>query len=277
MKSRLFFVLLLMSLLSTACLNDRSASTQAIETKTANAASTPGSKNTSLIAMSNAAVATTPANKSAQAAEASQKPVQSLTADQAASALPNLLGNDFFPIKSYESSPLIGDFNGDGFSDAAFVVGAQDRNGEANELVNPYENLCFLTADVSFENIITGGFVPARLKQSCAETEKKKSVLQAKESQYGLFVVFGDERGLQNVSRRDDAFGRKFLLLDAAYQNEHIQKISANDGKDKFAAKIRGCVPSNVKSDVIASVNSDGGTLAIYFDGKKFNYKQCGD
>lgn len=71
-------------------------------------------------------------------------------------------------------------------------------------------------------------------------------------------------------------FGRKFMLLDAVYEDESIQRVTA-DAKESFAAKIKSCVPSNKKGDIIASVNSDGGTLAIYFDGKKFNYKQCGD
>lgn len=273
MRIRLLFALLLMSLLSTACLNDSSVSSQATSTKTDPAQS---SKNNSVAVTSNPAVKTTPADKPAQATEKTQRTIRSLSTDEVMSALPNLLGNDFFLIKSYEPPYLIGDFNGDGYSDVAIVVGAQDRYGEAGELVNPADNLCYLTVDVSFQNIITGGFVPARPKQSCGETEKKKSVLQAKESQYGLFIAFGDEQGLQNVSRKDDAFGRKFLLLDAAYQKETIQKVTVG-AKNELAVKIRNCVPSNVKSDVIASANSDGGTLAIYFGGKKFNYKQCGD
>lgn len=274
MKSRLFFALLLMPLLFTACVNDSSVSSQATETKTDVLA--PDNKNKSTVGTSNAAVKTTPANNSASSPGKTQKTIQSFSTDEVTNALPNLLGNYFFLIESYQPPHLIGDFNGDGYSDAAIVVGARNRNGEAGEIVNPAENLCYLTVDVSFQNILTGGFVPARPKQNCGETEKKKSVLQPKESQYGLFIVFGDEQGLRNVSRKDDAFGRKFLLLDAVYQNEHIQKAAA-DAKDEFAVKIRSCIPSNIKSDVIAAVNSDGGTLAIYFDGKKFNYKQCGD
>lgn len=273
MKIQLFFLSLSMSVLFTGCLNDGSVSSREEETKNIAAENI---KNDPVAQTSNTPVKTTVAGKSEQSDEEPRKTAQSFLNDDLTGALPNLLGGNFFLIKSYEPPFLIGDFNGDGYSDAAVVVGAQDRNGEKGEMVNPVENLCYLTVDVSFQNIITGGFVPARPRQSCAETEKKKSVLQAKQSQYGLFVVFGDKQGLQNVSRKDDAFGRKFLLLDAVYQNENIQKVTA-DAKGKFAVKVRSCVPANVKSDVIASVNSDGGTLAIYFDGKKFNYKQCGD
>lgn len=263
-----------MPLLFTGCLDNSPVSSREKEVKNI---AVESSKNNPVAQTNNTPVRTTAnAAKSGQSAEKIQKTAQSFSADELTNALPNLLGSYFFLIKNYESPYLIGDFNGDGFSDAAIVVGAQDRGGETGEIVNPVENLCYLTVDVSFQNIITDGFVPARPKQNCGETEKKKSVLQAKESQYGLFVVFGDEQGLKNVSRKDDAFGRKFLLLDAVYQNEHIQKIVA-DAKDSFAVKIRKCIPSDVKSDVIASVNSDGGTMAIYFNGKKFDYKQCGD
>ena len=272
MKIQLHFVLCLTCLLLTACLNDSPASSQTKDTnKTAQI-----NKNNSLTEADNVLTSSTPVKKSDDSMETPSKKVQSISDDGLKKVLPDLLGNYFFVIESDKPSYLIGDFNGDGYADAAVVVGAQDRNGETGEMVNPYENLCYLTVDVSFQNIITGAFVPARPKQSCREAENKKSVLQAKQSQYGLFVVFGDEQGLQNVSRKDDAFGRKFLLLDAVYENESIEKISF-DTKDKFAEKIRKCVPSNIKSDVIATVNSDGGTLAIYFDGKKFSYKQCGD
>lgn len=262
-----------MPLLFMACLSDGSVSSQ---TKEMNGNSAQGNKGNLIVKTNNATVEPTPVSKSDQLSKEARKTTQTFSTEELVKELPNLLGSYFFLIESYKPSYLIGDFNGDGYSDAAVVVGAQNKFGEAGETVNPYQNLCYLTVDVSFQNIITGGFVPARPQQSCREAENKKSVLQAKNSKYGLFVVFGDEQGLRNVSSRDDAFGRKFMLLDAVYENESIQKITA-DAKDSFAVKIKSCVPSNIKGDIIASINSDGGTLAIYFDGKKFNYKQCGD
>ena len=205
-----------------------------------------------------------------------QKSKHDSTENELKNALPALLGNDFLLIKSEKPPFLIGDFNGDGNDDAALVVGAQDRYGKSGELVNPFENLCFLSVDVSFQNIVKNSFVPARPRQNCGDIEKQKSRLEPKESNYGLFVVFGDANGLQSISQSGEAFGRKFLLLDAAYPKEGVEKVVLNS-KDGTAAKIKNCVPSGIKSDVIAASNADGGTTAIYFDGKRFNGKQCGD
>lgn len=173
MKSKLFFALLLMLLLFTACVNNSSISSQATETKTDIAAQ--GNKNNSAVGTSNAAVKTTPANNSASSPGKTQKTIQSFSTDEVMNALPNLLGNYFFLIESYEPPHLIGDFNGDGYSDAAIVVGARNRNGEAGEIINPAENLCYLTVDVSFQNILTGGFVPARPKQKDSERARRKA------------------------------------------------------------------------------------------------------
>ncbi len=269
MKTKYYFILCLMCWVLTACIADSSASSQT--NKTAQI-----SKNNSIAEAKNVPTTQTPVKKLSDATEKPSEKVQSISDNELNEMLPNLLGSCFFLIESYEPSHLIGDFNGDGYADAAVVVGAQDKFGEAGETVNPYENLCYLSVDVSFQNILTDAFVSARPQQSCRETEKKKSVLQAKQSQYGLFIIFGDNQGLKSVSRKDDAFGRKFMLLDAVYEDETFEKIAA-DAKDEFALKIKKCVPSNIKSDIITSINSGGGSLAIYFDGKKFNHKQCGD
>ncbi|MEP6923225.1 MAG: FG-GAP repeat protein [Pyrinomonadaceae bacterium] len=273
MRVQLLFGMLLLPLFFVSCSNNNTVSSQVEQTEDN---STQSNKSNAVTTAKTTTATKTSAGNLARPTEKTQKSTRELSTDELISALPGLLGNDFFLIKSYEPSHLIGDFNGDGYSDAVVVVGAQDRYGEPGELVNPVENLCYLSVDVSFQNIIKGSLVPARPKQNCREIEKKKSVLEPKESQYCLFVVFGDEQGLENVSRRSDAFGQKFLLLDAVYQNENIEKAAAN-AKDGFAVKIKSCVPSSVKSDLIGSVNSEGGTMAIYFDGKKFVWTQCGD
>jgi len=273
MRAQSFLGLFLLPLFFANCLNSNSDTSQIKQDEIDSAQS---NRSNTVDKANKTPVAKTSVDDTAQAIKETQKTTQTISIDELMSALPNLLGNDFFLFKSSEPSYLIGDFNGDGYSDAAIIVGAQDRYGEPGELVNPVENLCYLSVDVSFQNIINGSFVPARPKQNCGEIEKKKTFLRSKQSQYGLFIVFGDKNGLQDISRRDDAFGQKFLLLDAVYKNENIEKVAAN-ATNQFAVKIKGCVPQNIKSDLISSVNPYGGTMAIYFDNKKFNSKECGD
>ncbi len=188
-------------------------------------------------------------------------------------------GDTFAVVDSYQPDYLTGDFNGDSSADIAIVGTAVERNDENSAPVNILDKLCQANADVSLQNIYREkSFLPARPKQSCSQLEAKKDLLKpTKNSQYGLFVMFGDKNGWKNAVKQLQ-YGKKIVLLDALFKydfsKKNVKAISLIEkdfvGEDCFNAQAKG--------DMILSGDAlSTDAIVIYFDGRKFGWQPCGN
>lgn len=214
--------------------------------------------------------------------EAKEK-LSNVTSQELQELLENHFSN-FFLIDSYKPFHLQGDFNGDKNQDIAIVIGAQDRHAETGTLANLAEGLCYAGVDTSFQNMRAGVFLPARPRQNCSAVEGKKALLQTEYSQYGLLIVLSNQEGWREVLKQE-AFGQKFLLLDAVFEAENNETTDKTDklivvrkSQSKQLQPVdAACLPPAAKGDGIFSGELEAGGKVIYFDGKKFMWTQCGD
>jgi len=109
-----------------------------------------------------------------------------------------------------------------------------------------------------------------RLKREGFEPTKKDLT----DSKIALTVIFGGEK---SWNREYGGEGRSFLLLDAVYSQNDCPDcqtilIKKTDKKSSYA----DCLPVDAVGDALFSGGEEAGKV-VYFDGKRFNQKQCGD
>lgn len=170
----------------------------------------------------------------------------------------NVKGDNFFEA----------DFNGDGCKDAAIIVKAVDEYPIDGEINNA---LRFQMAETIVQNLEKGGLMNLQRtkKEGFKPTEKDLT-----DSKIALAVIFGGEK---SWNWEYGGEGRLFLLLDSVFsQNDcpDCQTVLVNK-TDKKSSRA-DCLPSVAVGDALFSGGEEAGR-AIYFDGKKFDQKQCGD
>lgn len=210
--------------------------------------------------------------------EDSQISTPAVSAAELKQILPSAL-KGFRVVDSYKPFYLKGDFDGDKNIDIAIVVEANDKSSKTNQTNDSYQGLCQISNDISVQNVNTKGFAAARAGRNCSEFQSRN--LKLKNSPYALFIVLSQRQNWKTVVEQKDAFGKKFLLLDAVfkynYENKkqaplNLQLLSKNTETGK-----EDCVSPKAKGDSILSGEAESAALAIYFDKTKFVSEQCGD
>ena len=184
----------------------------------------------------------------------------------------------------YQPHLIEGDFNGDHLTDAAIVVGAEDRTSEqTNAIGDLFVGLPYIAEGVSFQNLRTNASLLAKPKQSAMDIEKYKARLKPA-SKLGLLIILSGGNGAKaggdgdnwkaELSKTD--YDKKFLLLDVLFGGDSENRA---DKTEWLSTVQRGenCLPAVAKGEGIFSGDAQSAGKVIYFNGRNFAWTQCGE
>ncbi len=177
----------------------------------------------------------------------------------------NLVGD--FIVDETQESVFEGDFNGDGCQDIALIVGATDAYRKIEDINDAASNT---NIAVIKQNLRTGAKLMPQIRKENGNVFPTK---MKSESSRALVIILGSKSGW---NWKHGVEGKVFLLLDSVFtvkdcpdcHSELVPRNSQKQGSD--------CFPKNSKGNGIFTGGEEAGKL-IYFDGKLFNWTQCGD
>lgn len=234
--------------------------TPSISNVSAAAASPTVEKSNSADSKTSAKTASTPSNN--------QNAV-SVSGDWA-QAIRNSLG-ELFVANDFKPSSIEADFNGDGVGDRVFVVKV---NKTSNNSMTWSKALPRLSSNLNIKNMTNGFAVSASPRADASVLEKNKARLVSKD-EYALLIVHGSAQGV-NSAIADDQTNNKFLLLNSVFPADFEDKSSAPD-LISVVLPDNSCKPKQTRGAAIFSGDPESGGKVIFFNGKNYNWKQCGD
>ena len=263
MRIQQYFVLLLVCLLLTACLNDSSASPQMNQTDNKPAQNT---KNNSIAETSKAPIKSTPISDCHQN-NPPDNAAELLPNDKSVAGLNQMISNlvGDFVVDESRKSIFEGDFNNDGCQDIALILVVPDADNKTINDAASNTNIAVIKQNLRTKAKLLpqtrkehGSIFPAAIKS---------------QSDRALIVIIGNKSGW---NWKHGIEGKIFLLLDSVFTVKdcpdcHTESVPRNSQKQGY-----DCFPKNSKGDGIFTGGEEAGKL-IYFDGKSFAWTQCGD
>lgn len=277
MKTQHIFVLLLISLLFTACSGDSSISSQIKQTdnevKQTNSETAQNNKISPVVKATELPVKPTIAGDcQSERKQTNVREVNSaelLPNDKSAAGLDQMINNlaGDFMLDESRNSIFEGDFNGDGCRDIALIVVASDAVDKIKTINDAASNT---NIAVIKQNLRTKAKL---LPQTRRDNGAVFPPAMKSQNSCALIIIIGGKSGW---NWKHGIEGKIFLLLDSVFTVKdcpdcHTDSVPRNSQKQGY-----DCFPRNSKGDGLFTGGEEAGKL-IYFDGKSFAWTQCGD